>query len=87
MRPAIIYLGRRLLDASSSLPEGHDEPDQTRQPRRSRLPFCLALLRVGFTKPDKSPCLLVSSYLTVSPLPATPRYEATQAVCFLLHFP
>ncbi len=32
-------------------------------------PFCLALLRVGFTKPSESPHLLVSSYLTVSPLP------------------
>ena len=30
---------------------------------------CLALLRVGFTKPAESPRLLVSSYLTVSPLP------------------
>ena len=33
------------------------------------LPLCLALLRVGFAEPSKSPCLLVSSYLTVSPLP------------------
>jgi hypothetical protein len=30
----------------------------------------LALLRTGFTKPLQSPAALVSSYLTVSPLPA-----------------
>ena len=30
---------------------------------------CLTLLPVGFTEPDRSPGLLVSSYLTVSPLP------------------
>jgi len=29
----------------------------------------LALLPMGFTEPDRSPGLLVSSYLTVSPLP------------------
>ena len=42
-------------------------------PRRSpkgRTSSCLALLPVGFTEPDRSPDLLVSSYLTVSPLPA-----------------
>ena len=33
-------------------------------------PPCLALLPMGFTKPDRSPGPLVSSYLTVSPLPA-----------------
>jgi len=32
----------------------------------------LALLRVGFAKPMRSPAPLVSSYLTVSPLP--PRH-------------
>ena len=35
------------------------------------LPY-LALLRVGFTEPARSPAPLVSSYLTVSPLP--PRH-------------
>src|SRR5207302_4635286 len=35
------------------------------------LPY-LALLRVGFAKPMRSPAPLVSSYLTVSPLP--PRH-------------
>ena len=37
--------------------------------RESRIPFCLALLQVGFTKPTRSPWPLVSSYLTFSPLP------------------
>src|SRR5439155_12337836 len=34
---------------------------------------CLALLRVGFAEPNRSPDPLVSSYLTVSPLPAENR--------------
>ena len=42
----------------------------------------MALLRVGFTKPSRSPGMLVSSYLTVSPLPG-----GYQAVCSLWHFP
>jgi len=36
----------------------------------------LALLRVGFTEPTRSPAPLVSSYLTVSPLPSRPRDRA-----------
>ena len=44
----------------------------------------MALLRVGFTEPRRSPGTLVSSYLTVSPLPA-PSWA--RAVCFLWHFP
>jgi hypothetical protein len=32
---------------------------------------CLALLRVGFTEPLRSPGALVVSYTTVSPLPMT----------------
>ena len=35
---------------------------------------CLALRRVGFTKPDESPRLLVRSYRTVSPLPLARRF-------------
>lgn len=45
----------------------------TREPRAgnpSTLPY-LALLRVGFTELPVSPPGLVSSYLTVSPLPST----------------
>ena len=46
--------------------------------------FCSALLPMGFTEPDQSPGLLVSSYLTVSPLPAD---RSLLAVYFLWHFP
>ena len=45
----------------------------------------LVLLRVGFTEPSPSPEMLVSSYLTVSPLPRL--HEGTVAVCSLWHFP
>jgi hypothetical protein len=43
----------------------------------------LALLRVGFTEPSRSPGMLVVSYTTVSPLPG----GSHQAVCFLWHCP
>ena len=50
------------------------------------LPPYLVLLPVGFTEPDRSPGLLVSSYLTVSPLPR--RWKPSPpAVCFLWHCP
>ncbi len=52
---------------------------RTGRPRAS--PY-LALLRVGFTKPARSPGPLVRSYRTVSPLP-----RLVGAVCFLWHFP
>src|SRR4029453_5856794 len=42
----------------------------------------LTLLRGGFTEPARSPVPLVSSYLTVSPLPFGLRRSA---VCFLWH--
>src|SRR3954470_14288795 len=38
---------------------------------RAAHPLCLALLRVGFAKPYRSPCTLVRSYRTVAPLPVT----------------
>src|SRR5262249_5824138 len=61
----IISLGRRLPDASSGL---------TREPgRATRLLSYSALLQVGFTEPTWSPTPLVSSYLTVSPLPPCGR--------------
>ena len=41
---------------------------------------------MGFAEPSRSPGLLVSSYLAVSPLPR-PRGAAAEAVCFLWHFP
>lgn len=42
---------------------------------------------MGFAKPSRSPGPLVSSYLTVSPLPPTGRKGQPEAVCFLWHFP
>jgi len=64
----IISLGRRLPVASSSPPER--KPERVAPGRRERrTPSCSALLLMGFTKPNRSPGLLVSSYLTVSPLP------------------
>ena len=85
-----ISLGRRSPDASSSRPGRSDETgrfvSKSAVPRRrlDRTSSCLALLPMGFTEPDRSPGLLVSSYLTVSPLPAE---RTPQAVCFLWHFP
>src|SRR3954451_1256658 len=38
---------------------------------RAAHPICLALLRVGFAEPYRSPCTLVRSYRTVAPLPVT----------------
>ena len=57
----IIHLGLRLLAASSDLPESLGGPPST-------LSY-LVLLQVGFAEPPMSPPELVSSYLTVSPLP------------------
>ena len=52
------------------------------------LAFCLALLRMGFTKPLQSPAMLVGSYPTFSPLPyCRHRSDDTKAVYSLLHFP
>src|SRR5947209_18516155 len=55
--------------------------------RASMLPPYLVLLPVGFTEPGRSPGLLVSSYLTVSPLPRPPFGKAVEAVYFLWHCP
>jgi hypothetical protein len=44
-----------------------------RPPAVAGLAPCLALLRVGFAEPRRSLGALVSSYLTVSPLPLTGR--------------
>jgi hypothetical protein len=74
---AAISLGAALPRSSCSLPGSIG--------RATRRPFdrapCLALLRVGFAEPRRSPGALVSSYLTVSPLPLL------GAVCFLWHYP
>ena len=78
----IISLGRRLPGASSDLPgsrNGSGRPVRGCQPDADRLPDSwippaallpyLVLLPMGFAEPGRSPGLLVSSYLTVSPLP------------------
>src|SRR5262245_66485755 len=82
----------RVLLEPSLAPDGHcsrapvtrrlERPD----PRAGRATPSLsysALLRVGFTEPVRSPAPLVSSYLTVSPLP---RRSRGAAVCFLWHW-
>ena len=79
----IIFLGRQLPDASSDLPGSRDgsgrsvsgwpnetptdQPPCLVQPA-ALLPY-LVLLPMGFAEPGRSPGLLVSSYLAVSPLP------------------
>ena len=88
----IIYLGRRLPDASSDLPGSRDGSGRSVSGGRwgthgltrvvpSRpftLPPYLVLLPMGFTEPGRSPGLLVSSYLAVSPLPRSWHREATR---------
>ena len=61
-RVAAIHLGPSLPTVSSSQPGSTDGPSLT-------LPY-LALLLVGFTWHPASPPDPVSSYLTLSPLPA-----------------
>ena len=93
----IIYLGRRLPDASSDLPGSRDgsgrsvgggrwRPHGSTRGAPSRpfaLPPYLVLLPMGFTEPGRSPGLLVSSYLAVSPLPRSRRPEATRPRRFI----
>ena len=66
-----------MLAASCSRPESRPARTVPRRELRAealhaRLALCLALLRVGFAEPDRSPGLLVRSYRTVSPLPRDP---------------
>ena len=68
MRAMTIPLGPPLPTASSSQPGSTDGPSLT-------LPY-LALLLVGFTWHPASPSDPVSSYLTLSPLPAFARAPA-----------
>ena len=60
------------LEALAALPRGTHAP-------------CLTLLPVGFTEPSRSPGLLVSSYLAVSPLPHGPK--STRRFAFCCTFP
>jgi hypothetical protein len=75
--PTIISLGRRLPGVSSGLTRepraGRASPGHPNfRPAPGSLSY-LALLRVGFAEPSRSPGALVSSYLTVSPLPPVER--------------
>ena len=82
-KEAIISLRRQLPAVSSSPPEKKLKRIASGRCLERTL-FCSALLPMGFTEPDQSPGLLVSSYLTVSPLPAD---MSLLAVYFLWHFP
>jgi len=83
----IIFLGRQSPGASSDLPGSRNgpgrsvsgRPDETQRQNRpassiqsALLPY-LVLLPMGFAEPGRSPGLLVSSYLAVSPLPRPER--------------
>jgi len=57
----VIYLGHALPHTSCDLPEGMG--------RATPSPSYSVLLRMGFAKPPRSLGTLVSSYLTLSPLP------------------
>jgi len=52
--------------------------------RVTLLPLYAVLLQAGFTEPVASPSPLVSSYLTVSPLPAAAAPEGAPPVGGLL---
>ena len=91
----IIFLGRRLPGASSDLPGSHDGPGRSvctspalrrDEPLRvagsNALPPYLVLLPMGFTEPGRSPGLLVSSYLAVSPLPRPTCKHASRGGLF-----
>ena len=75
----IIHLGPRLLAASSDLPESLGGPPST-------LSY-LVLLQVGFAEPPMSPPELVSSYLTVSPLPRETKVPRGGLLSVALSFP
>jgi len=74
----------RVLSPGVSPGDGHfsrapvarrlQRPDPGAERATPLLPYS-ALLRVGFTEPARSPALLVSSYLTVSPLPPSHLLE------------
>ena len=68
----VIYLRSQLLTTLSNLPESHPSRAGSHNcsaEAEPSLALCLILLRAGFTEPTESPRSLVSSYLTVSPLP------------------
>jgi len=77
----------RCRQALAAYPQARTgRPRTPAQVAASRQATLLALLRVGFTEPRRSPGALVGSYPTVSPLPGG-RHAGRRAVCFLWHFP
>jgi hypothetical protein len=67
---AAIHLGLPSPAGSSGLPaDSGGQPSNACAGRCLATPALLALLRVGFTEPSRSPGMLVGSYPTVSPLP------------------
>jgi hypothetical protein len=67
---AAIPLGLPLPAGSSGLPADSDGPSSSVCAGSYLSAVALlALLRVGFTEPPRSPGMLVGSYPTVSPLP------------------
>ena len=85
----------RILYGASRLRDGHPSGTHVAvrlvRPTRDLIDGppcpCLALLRVGFAEPPRSPGALVVSYTTVSPLPVPGPGGGPSAVCSLLHFP
>src|SRR5215470_19838982 len=70
---AAIHLGLPSPAGSSGLPaDSGGPPSVACAGRRLAAAALLALLRVGFTEPPRSPGVLVGSYPTVSPLPHPP---------------
>ena len=87
-RRAAIHLGLPSPAGSSGLPAGSGgQPSNACAGHRLAAGTLLALLRVGFTEPPRSPGVLVGSYPTVSPLPRGRPKPVREAVCFLWHFP
>jgi hypothetical protein len=80
-RPSISACRRRQAPAAYPQARAGSPRTPAQAVARGR-PTLLALLRVGFTEPRRSPGALVGSYPTVSPLPGR-----SLAVCFLWHCP
>ncbi len=76
--------------SGSRIASGHERPtrkSRTGRPyprKRGALPY-VALLQAGFSKHPRSPGGLVSSYLTVSPLPASRRLAGGLLFCGTVH--
>ena len=80
-RSAAIHLGLPSPTGSCGPPAGSDGPSSNACAATRLAPDDLStLLRVGFTEPPRSPGVLVSSYLTVSPLPAPHRGACRRSV-------